>query len=881
VTVDGIHKANTGSGKDGGGRPIRPGDVDPLVSRHHARLEFDGRTYNVTDLNSSNGTFLAKAKLVPGIPEVWPPDKLLRIGKHWLRLERGQPAATESTILSADGTIVDPDSIQTSPGEGRLALFIEPGELSVAPGNNLAASLTILNRGSAVDQFETSVRGVPDDWTSISPPLSQLSPGVQQNVTLNIRPPRTPQSRAGSYPLTVQVTSQAAPDQVVEAVRTLEVAAYQQFSSKLRPQRLRAGQTGQLLIRNQGNCAQTFMATWKAQANDLLFEPRESRLTVAEGETAPVEFRASLRQRRWLGGAKTHPILAEVASTDGEVQTHTAELISGGLIPIWVLPVLLFLCLILAAAGAFGYNVITSQGAAATANAQATAMARAAATATGMALTTATAIAQLSSAAATATAAWFEQDDDGDGLANREELAYGTLTDKPDTDDDGLSDRDEQSLGSDPHNVDSDGDTIEDGAELHGWERDGETFFTDPINRDTDGDGLADNVDPDPGKLPTPTATPTQTPTSTPTATFTPTPTATPTPNLAATAQFLTVQAGESDVDGDGLTYNQETNLGTDPLNSDTDGDQLPDGQEQSLGTNPTNPDSDGDGLLDGVERAIGTNPLNPDSDGDGSPDGVEESAGTDPLDPDTDGDGTPDGADANPTEAACVPAPVSPAAGAVLDNGRLDRQDDVLWDFDWSDCPGATQYHLYVIGPTATIPLIDDNALGSSAYHHAASGSYIADPNRFGWSWRVRAKVGGQWGDWSATRSFDVEAVDSDPASACVPSLISPAAGAVLDNGRADRQDDIVWDFDWSDCPGATQYHLYVIRATATIPVIDEPALNNSSYHDVSEGAYIADQNRLGWSWKVRARVDGTWGDWSATRSFDVELLNSDPPSP
>ena len=25
-----------------------------------------------------------------------------------------------------------------------------------------------------------------------------------------------------------------------------------------------------------------------------------------------------------------------------------------------------------------------------------------------------------------------------------------------------------------------------------------------------------------------------------------------------------------------------------------------------------------------------------------------------------------------------------------------------MVWEFDWSDVPGATQYHLYVIGPTA-----------------------------------------------------------------------------------------------------------------------------------------------------------------------------------
>src|SRR5438105_1895166 len=41
------------------------------------------------------------------------------------------------------------------------------------------------------------------------------------------------------------------------------------------------------------------------------------------------------------------------------------------------------------------------------------------------------------------------------------------------------------------------------------------------------------------------------------------------------------------DSDGDGLTDDQEVDLGTDPLSSDTDGDGIPDGTEVSLGLDP------------------------------------------------------------------------------------------------------------------------------------------------------------------------------------------------------------------------------------------------------------------------------------------------------
>ncbi|MGC9526490.1 MAG: hypothetical protein ACP5D7_13215 [Limnospira sp.] len=114
---------------------------------------------------------------------------------------------------------------------------------------------------------------------------------------------------------------------------------------------------------------------------------------------------------------------------------------------------------------------------------------------------------------------------------------------------------------------------------------------------------------------------------------------------------------------------------------------------------------------------------------------------------------------------------------------------------------------------------------------------------------------------------------------SACIPTPIIPQNGAILDNSREDRADLIIWDFDWSDCPGATQYHLYVIGENARNPVIDIDTLSQSSHREISAG-YIGDRNRLNWTWKVRAKINGEWGEWSEIRTFDVEPLNTDPPS-
>jgi hypothetical protein len=90
-----------------------------------------------------------------------------------------------------------------------------------------------------------------------------------------------------------------------------------------------------------------------------------------------------------------------------------------------------------------------------------------------------------------------EDDTDGDGLTDDEEVHGNPPTDpnSADTDGDGLSDFDEKARGTDPTSPDTDGDGLEDGAEVNG-------HGTDPLKTDTDGGGVADGAEVDAGTDP-------------------------------------------------------------------------------------------------------------------------------------------------------------------------------------------------------------------------------------------------------------------------------------------------------------------------------------------------------------------------------------------
>lgn len=124
-----------------------------------------------------------------------------------------------------------------------------------------------------------------------------------------------------------------------------------------------------------------------------------------------------------------------------------------------------------------------------------------------------------------------------------------------DSDNDGLSDALEIEMGTDPSNSDTDNDGLSDYMELN-W------LDYNPLSADTDANNVLDK---------------------------------------------------DEDPDNDGLTNEQEGQLGTNPIYRDTDFDGLTDGEEVRLGTDPLCADTDGDGVPDGVEVRIGTDPLTPD----------------------------------------------------------------------------------------------------------------------------------------------------------------------------------------------------------------------------------------------------------------------------
>ncbi|MBT4385013.1 hypothetical protein HOD30_04680 [Candidatus Peregrinibacteria bacterium] len=133
------------------------------------------------------------------------------------------------------------------------------------------------------------------------------------------------------------------------------------------------------------------------------------------------------------------------------------------------------------------------------------------------------------------------QDSDGDGMTDSEELLYG----------------------SDPLSVDSDGDGVSDAEEIF-------ENGTDPFSSDSDGDGIVDTEDENPLEYD-----------------YVEVEAEVIDSYQAAVGQEVDIDVADSDFDG--ISDSEELALGTDPQNSDSDGDGVTDGDEKLVyGTDPS-----------------------------------------------------------------------------------------------------------------------------------------------------------------------------------------------------------------------------------------------------------------------------------------------------
>lgn len=319
---------------------------DPRVSRKHARLELDNNCWQVVDLNSANGIFIAKTRLPPGSTRTLEYDTPVRIGDHYLRIiqeaqeKRPEPAPppviqpARTIFIKSIGAAVDHSHILSSADRMSVGLFLAETKYNVEPGHRLAIPIILINEKTIADAYLLAVKGAPAAWLRLPTTRIELAPGEQRQVILEVEPARQPQTKAQNYTIRLDVASQNMPGQSARGDIKLTVRRYVQFQVELKPQSVSVGEPIQISIVNQGNTLQLFTLAWWDERQELIFEPKEGKLEIAPGEIGVAKFTAVVRKPRLLGAAHPHPIKVQVSPHYAKIELYQAEVISRGRIPI-------------------------------------------------------------------------------------------------------------------------------------------------------------------------------------------------------------------------------------------------------------------------------------------------------------------------------------------------------------------------------------------------------------------------------------------------------------------------------------------------------------------------------------------------------------------
>jgi hypothetical protein len=220
----------------------------------------------------------------------------------------------------------------------------------VVPGEEATITLTVRNDSDIVEAYEFEVLGECAPWTTVEPVRLSLYPGTAENVTVLLRPPRSPDVPAGEKPLGVRVLPVERPATGTVSDATVVVAPFSVTDPELVPRRRRGWRSARysVTLRNLGNTPVTASLSAADTEQQLRFRQPEQVPEIEPGETEPTRLRARARKLIWFGKPVTRTFRvdldpAPVQPVDPDVpERHEldGEFVQLPLLPRWLLALL-------------------------------------------------------------------------------------------------------------------------------------------------------------------------------------------------------------------------------------------------------------------------------------------------------------------------------------------------------------------------------------------------------------------------------------------------------------------------------------------------------------------------------------------------------------
>ncbi len=300
------------------------------VSRRHALLERDDEgIYHVRDLTALNQSRLNGKRLIKDVAEKWEDEKILYIGEVKLTLHRSEMSADpdrnrQQDFLSVNGGGNGGSLVIQQP----IVVSLTPANLKIEPGQSAEVTIRIANQDIVPDEVKLDVRGVPGEWSLIDNDVLKLDPAMNTSTTLRFSPPRSWDTSASRYTYTLRVYSQRQQAEAEKKTGVLHIAAYEEMSLTLHPERLRDSGMTIVTIKNSGNVATDVLVKVFDPENALNFSLDRTRMTIQPGRSEQFQLEVSPRRESLVHGARLYPFMVNVSTPDGIEKVVRGELMA-------------------------------------------------------------------------------------------------------------------------------------------------------------------------------------------------------------------------------------------------------------------------------------------------------------------------------------------------------------------------------------------------------------------------------------------------------------------------------------------------------------------------------------------------------------------------
>jgi hypothetical protein len=226
-----------------------------------------------------------------------------------------------------------------APQKRGVRVSLSQGIGTVTPGESVAATLTIVNASTVVEQFETTVTGIPPDWVTVQPQTVSLMPGAEAVVALRIHPPRVFDATPGNHDFFVSTVSNVSAEAAATASGSFEVGTFEEIGVAITPQRSETARRAQhrVTVVNQGNSPELVSLDAEDPNEALAFKFPEEQFAVEPGETRIIDLGVRPRKMHWFGAPTPHPFTVTATTEDHNDHKPTGTLVQKAVLPIWLM----------------------------------------------------------------------------------------------------------------------------------------------------------------------------------------------------------------------------------------------------------------------------------------------------------------------------------------------------------------------------------------------------------------------------------------------------------------------------------------------------------------------------------------------------------------